>query len=317
MIKVLCENCEAIFISKNKDEIICPTCREPLYLTCQLFDNHFIGHIIKSIITEGSIASEQESIIENYGIRTKINKVITFFFDLLYDVQDRGISILKELKPLSVHTMVGIAFFILGITLIGYNIFWVVNKTPYNVATADQDVLKSLNTYLGLDLPQLELNGPIRNEAFLNYNKKEVFEDFGSQSVIIGENETIIAPEGRVSSPFGYRRDPFSHKKTFHPGVDIPRPYGAKIKAAMSGKIKFSGAKGGYGKVIFIEHRTGYLTIYGHNSRNLVRVGDYVKQGQVIGYVGDTGKSTGPHLHFEVRKNGKLLDPSKYINLRK
>jgi len=117
----------------------------------------------------------------------------------------------------------------------------------------------------------------------------------------------------RVSSPFGYRRDPFTRKRAFHHGVDLAPGYGSTVYAAGSGIVTHAGWLGGYGKLIVIRHKNGYTTRYGHLSSILVLKGKHVTQGQRIGKVGSTGRSTGAHLHFEIRKSGKALNPLKLI----
>jgi hypothetical protein len=119
----------------------------------------------------------------------------------------------------------------------------------------------------------------------------------------------------RISSGFGYRKDPFSGRRAFHAGLDLAPGYGARVEASMDGIVTFAGRMGGYGKLIVIRHREGFQTRYGHLSqiRSGIRRGKFVRQGQRIGSVGSTGRSTGPHLHFEIRKSGRPQNPLKYI----
>ncbi len=118
---------------------------------------------------------------------------------------------------------------------------------------------------------------------------------------------------GWVSSRFGMRNSPLSGRRQFHKGVDIPGRKNQDIHAVADGVVSASGKKGHYGWMVEINHGDGYSTRYAHNSKNLVKVGDSVKKDQVIAKVGSTGRSTGPHVHFEVKKNGKPINPSKYI----
>lgn len=120
-----------------------------------------------------------------------------------------------------------------------------------------------------------------------------------------GTGKFVWPVRGVITSYFGPRR------RDFHQGVDIAAPIGTSIVAADSGTVVFSGYYGGYGKVIFIDHGDGVMTIYGHNSANLVSAGEEVKKGQVIARVGQTGNATGPHLHFEVRMNDRPVNPLK------
>lgn len=117
----------------------------------------------------------------------------------------------------------------------------------------------------------------------------------------------------RISSPFGYRIHPVYKVRKLHTGIDIDAPMGAKIVAANSGKVILAGWNGGYGNCIIIDHGGGLATLYGHQSKLLVSVGDRVDKGDTIGKVGSTGVSTGPHLHFEVRKKGTPVNPRDYV----
>jgi len=112
----------------------------------------------------------------------------------------------------------------------------------------------------------------------------------------------------RISSPFGWRES----TQSYHKGIDLAVPIGTPIYAADSGTVAFSGNASGYGLVVYINHSGGYQTRYGHCSRLVVKAGDTVKKGQLIAYSGNTGKSSGPHCHFEIRVNGNAVDPKKY-----
>jgi len=118
-----------------------------------------------------------------------------------------------------------------------------------------------------------------------------------------------IREGGRVSSPFGYRKDPFSGKQKFHHGVDIAASAGTKVYPARSGEVKFSGYRKGYGNIVEICHGEGLVTMYAHNRVNRVATGDQVSHNTIIAEVGSTGRSTGPHLHFEVRHDGRKIPP--------
>jgi murein DD-endopeptidase MepM/ murein hydrolase activator NlpD len=118
---------------------------------------------------------------------------------------------------------------------------------------------------------------------------------------------------GRIVSRFGYRRHPIWGGTHLHTGVDIAAPYGKPINCADSGEVIYSGWWDGYGKAVVIDHGRGYTTVYGHMSRIYMQAGQKVEKNQVIGLVGSTGFSTGPHLHFEIRYNGKPVDPLAYL----
>ncbi len=116
-----------------------------------------------------------------------------------------------------------------------------------------------------------------------------------------------------MSSPFGYRPDPFLGRPALHPGVDLVQAYGAEIKATAIGKVTHAGPMGGYGNAVEIDHGNGIATRYGHMSEVLVAEGQTVKPGDTIGRIGSTGRSTGPHLHYEVRVDGEPVDPERFL----
>lgn len=117
----------------------------------------------------------------------------------------------------------------------------------------------------------------------------------------------------RISSYYGYRIHPIFKKRQLHTGIDIPANRGQTVIAAKEGTVVFSGTKGGYGSTVIVNHGGEISTLYAHNSRLLVKRGDVVEKGQAIARVGNTGNSTGPHLHFEVRKNNVAVDPLPWL----
>jgi murein DD-endopeptidase MepM/ murein hydrolase activator NlpD len=121
---------------------------------------------------------------------------------------------------------------------------------------------------------------------------------------------------GVITSEFGYRRHPITGRRSMHNGIDISGKTGASILAMADGLVVYSGRKQGYGNIVEIRHGNGLETWYAHNQQNLVREGDLVRRGQEIAKLGSTGRSTGPHLHFEVRKKGKPVNPSTYLSPR-
>ncbi len=120
---------------------------------------------------------------------------------------------------------------------------------------------------------------------------------------------------GRVTSRFGNRRSPNSNRKEFHKGYDIGAPRGTPIKVTADGIVQFVGRNGGYGKMITVNHGNGYITRYAHADKLLKKRGSVVKKGEVIALVGNTGRSTGPHVHYEVRRNGVPVDPKNYFSI--
>ena len=127
-------------------------------------------------------------------------------------------------------------------------------------------------------------------------------------------NQAAVFPvAGRITSHFGVRQDPLGKGDRWHKGVDIAAPAGTPVRAMATGKVVFSGRAGGYGNLVEIDHGNGFITRYAHNRTLLVSIGDIVPAGKEIAQVGSTGRSTGPHLHFEIRKEGQAVDPLTII----
>ncbi len=121
--------------------------------------------------------------------------------------------------------------------------------------------------------------------------------------------------KGWISSPFGRRIDPFNGKLAWHQGIDFATGRtGVEVQAVASGVVTYAGEKQGYGQMVKINHGNGYETLYAHDEKILVTPGDIVKKGQVIALSGNSGRSTGPHVHFEVHKNGRVVDPASYVH---
>jgi murein DD-endopeptidase MepM/ murein hydrolase activator NlpD len=128
-----------------------------------------------------------------------------------------------------------------------------------------------------------------------------------------------IVPDGKpvmqgwISSYFGFRTDPFTGRNAYHKGLDFAAPAGSQAVAVASGVVTYAKERFGYGRVVEINHGNGYVTRYAHNQKLLVQAGDTVKKGQPIALIGSTGRSTGPHLHFEVLKQGRQIDPMAFV----
>ena len=137
--------------------------------------------------------------------------------------------------------------------------------------------------------------------------------------ILARELKAEIHPEGRpvtggfISSYFGERSDPFDGREAFHKGVDFAGAMGEKVVAVAAGVVTWAGERSGYGKLVEINHGDGYVTRYAHNERTLVGVGQTVKRGEPLALMGSSGHSTGPHVHFEVLRNGRNVDPLSFI----
>lgn len=123
----------------------------------------------------------------------------------------------------------------------------------------------------------------------------------------------VASPDAWISSGYGYRRDPMNGRRSFHEGLDIVAPRKTPVIAPAEGVVTFAGWHAGLGHAVMIRHGYGYQTAYGHNDKLMVKKGDRVVRGDVIALVGSTGRSTGPHVHYEVRLNNKLVNPYQFV----
>lgn len=135
-----------------------------------------------------------------------------------------------------------------------------------------------------------------------------------AQSAFIAATPSLLPINGWLSSTFGYRRHPYDGSYRLHAGVDIAADPGTPVRAPALGSVIYSGYRTGYGKVVVIDHGYGIRTLFAHNAKLFVNVGQKVKRGEKISEVGSTGKSTGPHLHYEVRKNGVAVNPVTFFS---
>jgi len=142
---------------------------------------------------------------------------------------------------------------------------------------------------------------------------RELQEYFDDQRSLLASTPSVWPTHGWVTSDFGTRLDPYSADHKMHEGLDIATPHGQPVQAPSDGVVVFNGVEGGYGKVLVLDHGYGVKTRYGHLSETFVKLGDRVKRGEKVAAVGNTGKSTGPHLHYEVRVNGIAENPRKFI----
>jgi len=149
----------------------------------------------------------------------------------------------------------------------------------------------------------------VRQESSL----RELQEYFDDQKSLLASTPSIWPTQGWVTSDFGVRLDPYSANRTMHQGIDIATPHGQSVLAPSDGTVVFNSTEGGYGKVLVLDHGYGVKTRYGHLSEVFVHLGQRVVRGQKVAAVGNTGRSTGPHLHYEVRVNGIPENPRKFI----
>lgn len=169
-----------------------------------------------------------------------------------------------------------------------------------------------------MDYDDMDLNAKMK-ELSLQLDKSSeelsiLIDNVEEKLKYLDAKPNLMPTNGRITSGYGYRKNPFGRGREFHNGIDIANSSGTKIKAAGSGVVTFAGYSSGYGRHIIISHGYGYQSVYGHNRKLHVKVGDKVEKGQIISEMGSTGRSTGTHLHFEVRLKGKPVNPMNVIN---
>ncbi|PID28017.1 MAG: hypothetical protein CSB55_06670 [Candidatus Cloacimonadota bacterium] len=195
-----------------------------------------------------------------------------------------------------------------------------INEEIRALGTGGMPIIDSSLVKYGLDLSN-RYNEAIRKINHLQ-NKiefdtescKNLAENIALQEEIYRATPSIYPAFGRISDKFGWRRHPVTGKRSFHRGLDIANERGTPIYASADGVVKATGRKKLFGKYITIEHGYGYATKYAHLHKFLVKKGDKVKKGQIIGQMGNTGRSTGDHLHYEVIYYGRKINPYRYLN---
>jgi len=197
------------------------------------------------------------------------------------------------------------------------------NKPEAAVSAATELTSASLGLTDDVDTQQVKLTVDqfyiLRAQA-MNGRVSRALESGLSPSFTGDWTELADAPslwpvEGRVGSSFGQRMDPFNGEGAFHEGIDLEAPLGTPVRAAGDGEVTVAGMNAGYGREIMIDHGHDVLTLYGHLSAMAVAVGQHVIRGQVIGFVGQSGRATGPHLHYEVRVHNVAVNPHKYLRI--
>jgi len=192
-----------------------------------------------------------------------------------------------------------------------------------NYIQSIQGKLQKINDYLrkrglkGFSVKSVGGNGNAEESKLSDAEKYSMYDEYLSRLL----NSVAFTPMGyprvsSITSMFGYRSDPFdSENAEYHPGIDFKGAKGDPVHVTADGKVVFTGPKGGYGNCIIVQHKNDFQTLYGHLSHIDVEDGQSVSTGDVIGKVGSTGRSTGAHLHYEVRKNGKPINPIKFLTL--
>ncbi len=297
-------------------------------LTILVFDNDDLGKVKSKKI--------KTSTIKNAAFFTLLFVVISFvsfyFLASLYTERQMMLSYKKENELLKLR----IAEYA--------NEMDKIQKKIVSIDQLENEVRSLANNYTPGDRKELGIGGKevdlLRDfSAVAERKEKQFFEELNDTLLTLGTKlekrersleelvnfleeqkltmmatPSILPVEGWISSEFGYRVSPFSNRRAFHEGMDIAANYGSPVKATAKGIVIYAGYKPGYGNLITIDHGYGYVTRYGHNSQLKVKVGERVTKGQVIAKVGNTGRSTGPHSHYEILVNGIPVNPAKFIN---
>jgi murein DD-endopeptidase MepM/ murein hydrolase activator NlpD len=261
----------------------------------------------------------------------------------------------KPLKPVSIPTTLLYKWkkyifylIVIIITLIGVTAWYVYDKTgtyyKAKLATVDKklqnlskavDINKLKKSFESIDSGMSRINIYLQQkgineiktpnaggvEAAIEVSDLNGIADF-YKDYINGIDNTIeftplgVPHQGQETSNFGYRHNPFTGGGVeIHPGIDFKGNIGDPVKATANGKVIFSGPKGGYGNCVILEHANNFQTLFGHLSRVLVREGQEIKAGYTIGLLGNSGRSTGPHIHYEIIHNGQKINPESFLKL--
>ena len=177
-------------------------------------------------------------------------------------------------------------------------------------------VLENVEASSGVSVGSIEIFDLISNLKKTIGTVEEIKNYLSVQKDVYTATPKGYPVPGKITSPFGRRADPINGKLAFHSGVDFSIRQGTPIHCTADGVVSHSGWTEGTGYVVVLEHGCGFTTVYAHNQKNTVKLGQRVKRGSIIGYAGSTGKATGPHVHYEVWKNGKAVDAQPYLQRR-
>lgn len=261
-------------------------------------------------------------------IRKELNKVLSSVYQDILHTQQEDLEALKQYNQENINALTkklaALQAHIMRLDSLGNNLIEVahLDKTAFNF-----DQIPSI----GGSSEANEYNLPIKDVAYDDFIQRlqQISLDIETRSKQLSLLENLLiaeqlnrattpsgkpAEKGWLSSYYGQRIDPFTKRKRMHKGVDIAGKSGSNIIATADGIVTTVEKQNGYGKVIEIDHGYGLSTRYGHNKIISVEVGDKVKQGQVIAKMGSTGRSTGPHVHYEILLNGRQINPQKYLS---
>ena len=260
-----------------------------------------LGYVITDYYGVKRMVSELEKL--RMETRQQHQQLVTFAKSM-DDLQDEMTRLRQFDMKLRVMTDLDVAIYPEQIMGIGGE-----NPEPFNPLEAElsfQDEAFINNLTKGLDRLQTEFD--LQERSF-----QELVEYLEDQKSLLASTPSIWPVKGWLTSGFGYRTSPFTGRREMHHGLDVATRSGTPIIAPADGIVAFAGREGGFGNLLTIDHGYGVVTKYGHCSAIDVKIGQKVKRGDVIARVGNTGRSTGPHLHYEVAVNGVSINPMRYI----
>jgi murein DD-endopeptidase MepM/ murein hydrolase activator NlpD len=263
----------------------------------------------------------------------KNNKYYTFL--LSHSFKSRIYIRRVEVSKNALHATSFAAIFLL-IGVVSFGFIGLVDKTTF-AKTETPDIIQT--AVISQEISQQQINQTIDEPKQVSYDRPETSVNSGGPDIVLTRTEsaeeeqqmelelkrieatsdpmflpTMWAHLGKINNEFGFRRNPFGGKTyEFHPGMDIDGEKGDQVFAPANGVVIKADWTGGYGNMIEIDHGNGLTTRYGHLSKIEISVGDTITRGQLIGLIGTTGRSTGPHLHFEVRLNDQAINPRRFL----
>lgn len=282
------------------------------FLSGSVITSLMLGYLVYDYIQLRALRNSYQAIAtENQGLRGEANLLLSNLQEVkrsLKRVQDYSEKLGEltqiKVKRFSNHTGIG-----------------PLSPADYNQAKKEMSVVEDQQHIpAGIDLDKLMFRTVFENMKQVGNNANQnalrlqkLLSTLSQQKSLLASVPSISPLDGWVTSSFGSRESPFTKERDVHLGLDIAAPVGSPFYAPADGVVIFSGQKDGYGNFIMIAHGYGVISRFGHNAENLVEPGQKVMRGEQIGTVGMTGRTTGPHLHYEVMLNGTNVDPSRFI----
>ncbi len=249
----------------------------------------------------------QEKLAETYKKNESLELSINLIQEKVYELKEKINTVIEKDKAIRLYS--NLPEHDINVDELGTG-GRVVNKLYIEADSKKSIKLIDINDNL------TRISKEIQSELISYENLKEILKD---KKTKLDATPTIVPLKDKfyISSGYGRRRDPFTNQMTKHNGIDFATKSGTPIYATANGKVQYAKYVGGYGYTVRINHGFGYSTIYGHMSKMKAKRNQMVERGDIVGYVGNTGRSTGPHLHYEIRKDNKATNPSNFMWIMK